>query len=187
MQICTQKTLFICFYADNLNMSEQSPTLHRHPLAEITLPDREWSGELGRATKNGALFSLYLSIHCQPGSEPLRIIGDEEPPVPDDDFPARLNHYRRPALQAGTVEYQTSGVTSLLANSGAVAAFSLWQSMHPDPLSYRDNAQSIPPEVKVNCSLATQLRLSVATSNQKSVDETGLLDVIEKSNDLLSA
>ncbi len=74
-----------------------------------------------------------------------------------------------------------------MAQSGVPAAFALWQSMHPEPLSISNDAKSIPADIKANCSLATQLRLAAPQLHQRRVDETGLFDVIEGSTSLLTA
>lgn len=168
-------------------MNDETRLTTSHPLADVTLPDREWTGELARAAGRGALFSLYLSIHCQPGAEQLKLIEAEENTPLADDGLFSLNHYRRPALKAASGDYTNAKITSTMAQSGISAAFSLWQSMHPEPLSISDNAKSIPAEIKANCSLATQLRLSAPKPHQRQVDETGLFDIIEGSSALLTA
>ena len=187
MQIGTQKDSLIRIHADNVFMNDKNRLVASNPLAEIVLPDREWSGQLARAAGSGALFSLYLSMHCQPGAEPLKLIASEENTDSSDNGLLGLNHYRRPRLNAADSDYKNAVMSSVMAHSGISAALSLWQSMHPEPLSITNNARSIPADIKANCSLATQLRLTSPPINQKQVDETGLFDVIEGSSLLLTA
>lgn len=168
-------------------MNDESRLNATSSFAEVTLPDREWSGELARAAGSGALFSLYLSIHCQPGAEQLKLVEDTENQQRTDDELLSLNYYRRPALKAESADYTNAQTSLAMAQSGVSAAFSLWQSMHPEPLSISDNAKSIPADIRANCSLATQLRLAAPRTHQKQVDETGLFEVIEGSSALLTA
>ena len=152
------------------------------------IPDREWHGELARAAGKGAQFSLFLAMHCQPGAEHFSLLPAEADGVTGDPhFPERLNHYKRPPLKPSDADYMALNTTAKMANSGSAAAFSLWQSMHPDPLSAHDNATLIPPEVKENCSLATRMRLQHISRPPEPVDETMLDEVISGSSSLLTA
>ena len=147
--------------------------------------DLEWSGGLSSAAGNGALFSLLLSMHFQPGMASISLIPEKE--EKNSELPVPANYYRRPALSASQGDMKNLEVTrQLMQESGSTSLF-LWQSMHPDPLSANNDSSLIPDDVKANCSYITQQRLAGEYTKNLPVDETLLADIIESAPSMLSA
>lgn len=160
----------------------------RHEPVVNPANDLEWSGTLARASSHRALFSLYLAMHCQPGSKPLTIDDAFQDKAADDvGFPDRINHYPRAALSPTQQDFAALNVSSALANKGEIVSLSLWQMMHPDPLSAHNDTTLLPDDVKANCSYATQQRLKQAIASTIDTDPTTLDDVITGSQQLLTA
>ena len=164
-----------------------SPTATPQP-AQIQPANHEWQGSLGRATGEGALFSLYLAIQMQPGAPAARFETTPAPTFDETAFLTSLNHYRRAPTSAQPASLSTVGVYSQLTQTQDMATLSLWRAMHPDPLAIADNPTRLEPQVVANCSLATQLKLR---ENHRDAawqcDETQLDDIITGSASLLSA
>lgn len=153
----------------------------------VTRQSLEWGGQLNRASQDATLFSLYLAMQLQPGNNPVSVAPDEQPA---DDISAqlnKLNHYRRAATAAGDDAYSTLPQYSKMAASNDSASLLLWRAMHPDPLSHKDNARYIDPEILANCSYATQRRWQTADEVPTEIqqDPTRLADVVEGSVSLL--
>ncbi len=160
-------------------------------LTELTgfapISNLEWSGALSASAGKGALFSLYLAMHCQPGHEPVRIHSEAENASSDAAALDHLNHYPRAPLGADDAAFQRLLVTGNLINQRDISSVNLWQAMHPDPLSIRNNAKHIPADVIANCSMATQMKLQVASSTTVNADETLLTDIIAGSEQFFAA
>lgn len=109
------------------------------------------------ARTSGAAFQLYLSLYEARQTE-LVAWRDAEKVVDDSDFPARLNHYRRPPLAAQESHLQEYlHWQSALNETFKTSTMRLWQAMHPDPLSFTNNPKKIDTQVKQNCAYKTQL------------------------------
>ena len=155
----------------------------------MRIANHELTGRLNRASGQGAVFSLYLAIQMQPGAVHPGYTQAPEKPVDEAAFLQQLNQYRRPPLATGAAHLAALAYSSELVAREDVAGMHLWQAMHPDPLSAVNDADKIPPEVMVNCSLPTQLRQYQDASQytSKSCDETLLDEVIAGSRTLLTA
>ncbi|MBU3022942.1 VC2046/SO_2500 family protein [Aestuariibacter sp. A3R04] len=172
--------------ADTITMKDGTDitqTIH-----SVLSQDLEWSGTVVRATSHRALFSLYMAMQSQPGKEALRVPPDpDDDKVTDSDYPQRLNYYPRPSLEADREHYHALKVSSELVSKSHLRALSLWQIMHPDPLSHKNDCFAIPPEVRANCSLATRQKLNANAAPKISKDVTLLADVVTGSRTLLTA
>lgn len=133
---------------------------------------------------SSALFSLYLAISEARGDPSVQWQTVDQT-MDDDEFPARLNHYRRSPLAASAgdinryLQWQAASV--MLGNEH----IRLWQAINPDPLSFYNDAKRIAPEVRHNCPYRTQLAWK--TSAQQSVreaDPTLLAETIPASQSL---
>lgn len=154
----------------------------------ITRQSLEWGGQLNRASHNASLFSLYLAMQLQPGNNPVTVAADEQPASDISAQLNKLNHYRRAATCATDDTYTTLTHYSRMAESNDGASLMLWRAMHPDPLSYKDNARHIEPDILANCSYATQRRWQKqddALCSEIQQDPTRLADVVEGSGSLL--
>ena len=154
----------------------------------ILTQDLEWSGTVVRATNHRALFALYMAIQSQPGKETIRFAAEKEQSnVSDNDYPHRLNHYPRASLAADGSHFKALQISSQLVKENNTRDLSLWQIMHPDPLSHKNNCLSIPAEIKTNCSLVTQQKLVALETTEPKSDVTMLSDVVTGSQTLLTA
>ena len=107
---------------------------------------------------NADAFKLTLSLFD--GGRPALINWQHEPPVTDEHFPQRLNHYRRPATQCSEAALNTYlRWQQSVSKAPSTQAIQFWQSMHPDPLNFTDNPKQLPVDVKINCAYGTQLQL----------------------------
>lgn len=154
----------------------------------ILSKDLEWSGTVVRATNHRALFALYMAIQSQPGKETLRLEPDKEQnTVSDGDYPHRLNHYPKVSLAADSSHIRALEISSQLVSKNNIRALSLWQIMHPDPLSHKNDSLAIPAEIKANCSLVTQQKLAALKAPEIERDATKLTDIVDGSQTLLTA
>ncbi|GGW88334.1 VC2046/SO_2500 family protein [Alteromonas halophila] len=143
----------------------------------------QWEGNLSKAAENGAQFALYLAMQFGASvGEPK--IKPYETAVPSDKaFVDRLNFYRRPALDANKADHSHSHRLSQFIAQGDICSARLQDAMHPEPLSFHNDATRIPDDVVANCSLATQRRLKGDTASDIEEDNTLLDDIIEQANE----
>ncbi|RDV26011.1 hypothetical protein DXV75_07955 [Alteromonas aestuariivivens] len=149
--------------------------------------DHEWSGNLARAAGKGAVFSLFLAMHVQPGRLPSRI---SEPAASDPDkvvSPTNQSHYRNPPLQTDEQDVAHSAVSAKLLAARRTADLSLWQAMHPEPLAVKNDPQWIDPGVIANCSIATQSAFRGGEQPLRVQQPENLADIIPVAQTLLRA
>lgn len=154
----------------------------------ITRQSLEWGGQLNRASHNASLFSLYLAIQLQPGNTPLTVAADEQPATDISAQLNKLNHYRQSPTSATDETFKTLPHYAKMVETDDGAGLILWRAMHPEPLSHKDNARHIAPEILANCSYATQRRWhkqEAARYTEIQQDATRLADVVEGSGSLL--
>ncbi|NVK58197.1 MAG: hypothetical protein HWE26_21595 [Alteromonadaceae bacterium] len=142
------------------------------------------------ASGSNAFFKLCLSLFDTQGDNTIPWRNEQET-VTDDDFPARLNHYRRSPLTTNDASLATylHWQAATAASTDSHGNIRLWQAMHPDPLSFTNDAKRIPPEVKQNCSYRTQLAWLNARSGEQppaeyDTDPTLLSSIIPSSQAL---
>ncbi len=154
-------------------MTPAQSTIQLHPVNKL-----EWQGELAQATGQGARFALLLALQLGSGVQPAQVHGQDSETAKDTAFPARLNHYRRSPLDAS--ESPVNQTTSRLLNSGAVGDARLWQCMHPDPHTLRNDSKKLSADILSNCSLATQQAHQKADSHDVVEEDPTLLDDLIK-------
>lgn len=145
------------------------------------------ANQLAKVVEQGALFRLTLAL-VESGFAAVRVTESRDAVV-DDDFPARLNQYRQPPLDASGVSAnfyltrreQLAGIT---ANRESIR---LWQCMHPDPLSLYNDTARLDDSVVANCAYVTQMRLQGDNDTSVEADPTLLSDIIPDSQSFLSA
>ncbi|MDC8830993.1 VC2046/SO_2500 family protein [Alteromonas gilva] len=110
------------------------------------------------ASGSNAFFKLCLALYDTHGDSAVSWRNEHET-VADDDFPARLNHYRRSPLTTNESNLATylRWQADIAASPDGHSNIKLWQAMHPDPLSFTNDSNRIPPDVKQNCAYRTQL------------------------------
>lgn len=153
----------------------------------------EWQGTLARTAGQGAAFNLYLAL-AQSADSHIHFDDNSSLPV-EDDFPQRLNQYRRPPLKIDEVraEIHKAWHEGLYHTNEAQHCYlNLWQSMHPDALSVHDDPMFITPDIIENCDLQAQRRLSRLRQTDKTAqtnaaeayptDATQLSELIELAN-----
>ncbi len=157
-------------------------------VTEITQRARRESTLNVALHSNADAFKLYLSLFD--GGRPEIVNWQHEPPVTDDNFPQRLNHYRRPATACSDETLDTYlRWQQAVSKAPSTQAIRFWQSMHPDPLNFTDNPKQLPVDVKINCAYGTQLQLLKDTQASLVMDAednpTLLADTIPASQQLI--
>ncbi|MFS1704098.1 VC2046/SO_2500 family protein [Alteromonas sp. AMM-1] len=138
--------------------------------------------------RNADTFKLYLSLFD--GSRPAVVSWQQDPAIIDEGFPQRLNHYRRPPIESSTASLNTYlRWQQSVSKAPGSPAIRFWQSMHPDPLSFSNNAKKLPFEVTSNCAYTTQLQLQKSEQSSLVLEAedspTMLADTIPASQHLL--
>ncbi len=153
---------------------------------ELKISGLEWSGRLAGSAGQGALFSLYLAMVNEADVAPS-IDSESDLAVVDAHFPARLNHYRRSPLKADDADFFHLQHTAQLMAHGDSHTARLLQSMHPEPLSLKNDAKAIPADVIANCSLKARKRLLDQLQKPVPEQQTLLDDIIRDSAAFLAA
>ncbi|GGF56862.1 VC2046/SO_2500 family protein [Alteromonas lipolytica] len=158
-------------------MNLQSDTVSPH---QFDIAVNSSTLALNKAAGAGAaVFQLYLAFSEARGDTPVKW---QEPitDVVEDDFPARLNQYRRSPLASSERDINTylhwqQGLNQAASNEH----IRLWQAISPDPLSFYNDKKRLPPEVKHNCPYHTQLGLLAPRPDPvREADATLLADII---------
>ncbi|MCU7554205.1 VC2046/SO_2500 family protein [Alteromonas sp. ASW11-19] len=161
-------------------MTPTDSTIQLHPVNQL-----EWQGKLAQAAGQGASFSLLLALQLGSGVPPAQVLSQEEEAVSDSNFPARLNYYRRPPLDAS--EGGVNQTTSRLLSSGTVDDARLWQCMHPDPHTLRNDSKKLSADILSNCSLATQQAHQKTVTADTIDEDPTLLDELVKQAERFAA
>ena len=140
----------------------------------------ESSGILANASKQGALFSLYMAMFEHGLADPFRI---ESPKLEETHHSEldSLNHYRRPKLQATKSDWNAMHVLSQLMSSDIETA-RLYQAMYPQPLAQTDDKNRLPDDVINNSTLGAQKRIKNLCNNVVQEDNTLLYDIISNAD-----
>jgi hypothetical protein len=141
--------------------------------------DFEYNGQINRNAGQGATFQLMMAMLEQDVLARSKIEKKAIQTDSKDSSLDNLNHY--PAIPLSTNERewvllgQSKQITDSNPNDGK-----LWQAMHPHPLSIYNDVKRIPDDILYNCDLYTQRRVRSIASEAFAIDETGLLDILEK-------
>lgn len=161
-------------------MSQVDSTGESGALFSRALPDLEYNGELNRATQQGAMFALLLSMLEQNILFRPHIAPDQEPELTAEI--ASLSHYRSIPLAANSSYWQEVEQTEHFIQGGDLQNAKLWLAMHPEPLSLFNDAKKIPSEVLENCALSVRQRATTTTMAELPQDPPGLYDILQDLN-----
>lgn len=148
-----------------------------------SLDDLEYNGALNQATGQGAKFALLLAMLEQNSLLRPGIASDTDNTA--DYYQtqlALLSHYRKPALAADESYWSKAVATQHYIHQGETANARLWLSMHPEPLSLRNDVHFIDEEVIENCALIVRQRLQTAQQKRFEQDVTILYDILQDVN-----
>lgn len=160
----------------------QSQTPHIHPVNQA-----EWNGQLSSAAGRGADFSLLLALQLGSGVAATTIHSSTDEASTNDVILARLNHYRRSALDCSDVgPDELSKTASIMKQQGSADA-RLWQCMHPDPHAFINDNKKLSADIIANCAFATQQQRSSSKPTVLHEDPTQLDDIIQRSQSLLAS
>ena len=153
-----------------------------------SLDDHEYNGALNQAAAQGAKFALLLAMLEQNSLLRPGIASDDDQ-APDyyQTQLALLSHYRTPALAADDSYWSKVMATQHYIQQGETANARLWLTLHPEPLSLRNDAHFIDEEVIENCALAVRQRLQHAQAKRFKQDASILYDILQKVNPQHSA
>jgi hypothetical protein len=146
--------------------------------------------QLVNTVGHGSLFRLYLAL-AEHSPTPRISISTEPQINSDSEFPQRLNHYRRAPLKAQNDDFSYANILNqelTQPNLDKGIAVRFWQSLHPSPLSMWNKGKNIDPEVKLNCSWPTQLRLEEELEDKELTIEASpalLADIIPQAQQML--
>lgn len=149
-------------------------------------PDIELNGSLNRAASqgHGATFALMLAMlqenqldrprlaERSAETEQKQILFDKAPDIP---LKPESQHWEFEARHADYIQRQK------------LISARLWHCLHPAPLSLYDDSKRLDDEVIENTSWSCRQKLKGTKLQALQVDETGLLDVIEKARDYQAA
>ena len=143
-------------------------------------PSISWekNGTLAKAAQDATLFSLYLAMQQ---SALVHNVSYHDLQKEDENASLHvdvLSFYRQPALAAASADWEIIGRVNTLYNSGYTRDASLFQHMHPSPLSQVNDKNKLSDDVINNCSLSTQKRLKTQYAEQLPEDPTMLNDLI---------
>ncbi len=147
--------------------------------------DKELSGALNQAleTAGHKQFSLLLAMLQQDFLARPRYASA----TVEDETPASLpaSNYPKPGLATREQDWHNAQQITLLLQQQQPGNARLWQTMHPQPLSLKNDANAIPPELINNMSWDAQLRHSMARRQQPldpqiSTEPAAILDVLDK-------
>lgn len=154
----------------------------------LGLSDFEWSGQVNRATSQGATFSLMLAMLVDDPLQRQRLVKAE-----NDSAYANSplsHHYRRAALASSPDDYANLYVAKQLLHQSESGYphcdLRLWQAMHPEPLAQYDEAKRLPEGVLENCALHVQQRFQQGSPVPVNTDETLLHDLLPQAQHALS-
>ena len=146
--------------------------------------DRELSGELNRASTQGAKFALLLAMLEQDYlHRPKLIESESENDDSGADSVSHICHYPPTPLKAEPQHWAEANYASEVINKESIVSAHLWLIMHPQPLSLSNNAYQINEDILANCDVHTQQRYRTAADNNLQVDETGLYDILQGMNE----
>lgn len=141
--------------------------------------DFEYNGQINRNAGQGATFQLMMAMLEQDILARSKIEKTVIQFDTDNSSLVNLNHYPVIPLSTNEREWvllsQSKQITDANPNDGK-----LWQAMHPHPLSIYNDVKRIPDDILYNCDLYTQRRVRSIESEEFAVDETSLLDILEK-------
>ncbi|WJG10998.1 VC2046/SO_2500 family protein [Aliiglaciecola sp. LCG003] len=145
----------------------------------VKIHDLEWSGSVNRSLGHGGKFALLMSMLEGDFLNRPEIIETQDSDPKTDPLANLRGLYRSPALQATVADWQLADTGAKMFQRKPYDAV-LWNALHPQPLSMRDDAKHIEAEVLANCGLSTQQRLSGQAAKIIQVDETKLYDVLNQ-------
>ncbi len=139
--------------------------------------DYEWSGEINRATVQGAKFALLLAmLEDNPLLRPVVEADDAQLPA-ESALPK--NYYRPMPLFAEEADWSNGDVMGELLHKQLQDAL-LFRAMHPQPLSLYNDPKRIDDEVLANCSFSAQRRLADEQDKVIHTDATQMYDVVQQ-------
>ncbi len=163
-------------------MSDSGPIPSIHPVNQP-----EWKGQLSSAAGRGADFALLLALQLGSGVSATKVVSMLPESTSDESFPARLNHYRRSALDCSDTNADGLSQTAAILHSQGVTDARLWQCMHPDPHALVNDKSKLSAEIIANCSFATQQARKSPAPQIVEEDPTQLDDIIKQSEALLAS
>ena len=137
----------------------------------------ETNGVLARPTQQGALFNLFLAMHQHGQAEPTAY--ESHSTNAHSKTTHSKNYYRRSSTCAENADWHKMQITCELLHRNCDDA-RLFLSIHPPPLSQKDDVQRLPDDVINNCSLAAQKRIKGRLTNTISEDNTLLFELIDE-------
>jgi hypothetical protein len=150
--------------------------------APSRLDDREFSGEINRASAQGAKFSLLLAMLEQDVLQRPRMLAnqDNEQQSAHSKTISALSHYPSIPLKAEAQHWQQATFVSATIHQADIKRANLWLAMHPQPLSLYNDPKRLEDEVVANCDMHAQHRLQDLNTVDIAVDETGLYDILQE-------
>lgn len=152
-------------------------------LSRVLAPQKALNDSI---TQNATLFKLCLALYAEWNHANVHWREDIQP-VADSEFPGRLNHYRRNPIHLNEKELQCYIDKKNTASD--ISSIMLWQSLHPEPLSYGKVTPALPVDVVKNSPYRVQQQLATenvsATDGDEAIDPTLLAQIIPSSNNLL--
>lgn len=144
-----------------------------------SLTQMEWQGKFSASAAFGAQFALYLAMQATSATDTLHInpIATHSEP---DNYPERINFYRKPALTASDTDYTLLKLKHATLAKGDYIQLRLLDCLHPSPLAGAVSKHGIPSEVFNNMPLRARLSLEGQHNAPLQEDNTLLHDSIER-------
>lgn len=161
-------------------LQHTQPTQHSQTINPAS-QDLEFSGQLNRASHQGANFALLLaSLQQDVLARPHVGKGSEPSNQQVDDI---QSNYPEIHLQTYAQDWPLADTTTHILHSDGIRGAQLWLAMHPQPLSLHNDPFHIDDDIYANCDSHTQTRYSqteAEAGNEIVVDETGIFDLLEE-------
>ena len=141
--------------------------------------DREFNGELNRASAQGAKFALLLAMLEQDYLHRPKLLASETAEDTQADTLTNLSYYPSTPLKADCQHWTQANFASENIVQETIKSAQLWLVMHPQPLSLYNDPKRLDDEVVANCDIHTQQRLKDTTNKDLQVDETELYDILQ--------
>lgn len=152
-------------------------TVNNHQLI-TRIEDAELSGNVNQATGQGKKFALLMAMMANDILQRPSLQKDDKNEAKQSSNIDVKSYYPPTPLKADLQSWPGINNTSRLLKESAKDAL-LWQVMHPDPLSLRNDVKFIEDEIKQNCDFDTQLRLADSSPTVIEQDATGLYDILQ--------
>ena len=141
--------------------------------------DREFDGEINRASAQGAKFSLLLAMLEQDYLHRPKLLASETREETQGEILSELSHYPSTPLKADSQHWAQANSPGKHIAQDSITSAHLWLVMHPQPLSLYNDVKRIDDDVIANCDIHTQQRQQALKNTDIAVDETSLYDILQ--------